>query len=117
MEFIFICFFVCRHYKDVPYVGFYKLLQPAVLIRDPELIKDVLIKDAFSFHRNEMAGMFDPNKDPMLAWNPFLCENEKWKRGRNIFNSMFTGNKVMYTLGLAIFLNNKIMNDIDYSQV
>lgn len=65
-----------------------------MLIRDPELVKDVLIKDSASFHRNELAETFDAQRDPLLGFNPFLCENEKWRRGRNILNPLFTANKV-----------------------
>lgn len=79
----------------MPYIGYYKLLRPAIVLRDPELIKDILIKDAYSFNSNEAASVFDSKKDPLLSWNPFVCSGDKWRRGRNILNPLFTANKVI----------------------
>lgn len=69
-----------REYSNVPYSGYYKFLQPAVNLRDADLIKDILIKDHFSFHINEQ--QFDKRTDPLMILNPFGARGDTWRKGR-----------------------------------
>ena len=80
-------------FKDVPYMGIYRCFQPTVVLRDPDLIKDVLIKDFNSFHQNDM--FVDEKADPLLANNPFVVTGERWKRSRNMLAPLFTASKVI----------------------
>lgn len=79
-------------FPNVPYVGFYKFSTPAILLRDPDLIKDILIKDHFSFHGNDF--MVNERDDPLLSKNPFFTRDEQWKRGRVLLLPLFTISKV-----------------------
>lgn len=79
-------------FKGLPYVGFYKMLEPAVLLRDPELIKDVMIKDWNSFHANDFP--INPKHDPLSAINPFFNVGEAWKRGRSLLVPIFSAIRV-----------------------
>lgn len=51
-------------YNNVPYVGFYKLLQPAVMIRDPELQREVLVKSFTHFQDNDITLSYNCKKSP-----------------------------------------------------
>lgn len=62
------------------------------MLRDPDLIKDIMIKDCSSFHANDFHLV--PKYDPLMATNPFLSVGETWKRGRNILVPMFSAVKV-----------------------
>jgi cytochrome P450 family 6 len=53
----------------------FKFSQPALLIRDPELIKTVLVKDFNSFHDNDVHS--DPEVDPLFGRNPFVLDGER----------------------------------------
>lgn len=79
-------------YKDYAYVGFYKLRQPAILVRDLELIKRVFVSDFSSFHDNDVVA--DPEVDPLFAKNPFCETGSKWKAVRNQITPCFTSGKV-----------------------
>lgn len=57
-------------FPNVPYSGYYKLLNPAINLWDPDLIKDVLIKDHYHFHNNEQN--FNKRFDPLMMFNPFI---------------------------------------------
>ncbi|XP_069687372.1 cytochrome P450 9e2-like [Periplaneta americana] len=63
------------------YGGVFKFGQPVVLIRDPELIKTVLVKDFGSFHDNDVET--DVDQDPMFGRNPFVLKGERWKITRS----------------------------------
>lgn len=78
-------------YSDVPYVGFYKLLQPAIMIRDPELQREVLVKAFMNFHSNDVIISDD---DELLKANPFFNNGEEWRRSRTLFGTFFSSNKI-----------------------
>lgn len=81
-------------FKSVPYIGYYMFSTPAIMLRDSELIKNVLIRD---FNYFEKVNMHMVEKyDPLLAINPFFNIGEKWKRGRNILVSIFSTAKVRW---------------------
>lgn len=83
---------IFREYHDVPYIGIYKMTQPAVLLRDKELIKDVLIKDFTSFEANDF--FVNEKYDSLLAVNPFFASGSTWKRYRNLMQPLFSSAKV-----------------------
>lgn len=67
-------------------------------MRDPELIKNILIKDYSHFSKNDFH--IDEKLDPLLTKNPFFTTGESWKRGRSILLQMFTISKVRMFLTL-----------------
>lgn len=67
-----------------PVVGVYVALRPAMIIRDPKIIRDVLIKDFQSFR--DRGFHLDSNVDP-LAENLFFSD-AKWKEMRAKVNSV-----------------------------
>ncbi|KAB0801995.1 hypothetical protein PPYR_04181 [Photinus pyralis] len=66
-----------RTYEEFSYVGFYNFLTPAVVIRDPEVIREVLIENFESFH-----DVFIKTPDDVAKINPFFVEGENWKTMR-----------------------------------
>jgi hypothetical protein len=50
--------------------GIFKLRQPVVLLRDPELIKAVIVKEFSSFRDNDLH--VNVNIDPLFGRNPFV---------------------------------------------
>jgi len=81
-----------KEYHDAPYIGYFKMSEPTVLLRDKELIKDVLIKDFSSFEAND----FNVNEkyDALLAVNPFFAVGPVWKRYRNLIQPLFSPSKI-----------------------
>lgn len=91
-----------KWYKDfpnAPYVGYYKILNPGIIVRDPDLVKDVLIGNHFSFHVNEQD--FSKKFDPLMQHNPFVATNESWRKSRSVLTPLLTLYKVSY---LNLFL-------------
>ncbi|XP_013114332.2 cytochrome P450 6g1 isoform X1 [Stomoxys calcitrans] len=83
---------------DVPVVGVYDLFKPSLFIRDPELIKSVLVRDFESFP-NRFPEM-DLNHDPIGARSMFFTKYSIWKKMRTKLNPLFTSAKLknMYYL-------------------
>ncbi|XP_039957017.1 cytochrome P450 6g1-like [Bactrocera tryoni] len=79
-------------------VGIYILNRPALVLREPELIKTVLIKEFLKF-ANRSAGC-DPHNDPLGSNNLFFIRNPKWKDLRTKLTPVFTTGKIkqMYPL-------------------
>lgn len=81
-----------RDYPNAAYTGYYKILNPGINLRDPDLVKDILIKDHFSFHVNEQD--FSERFDPLMAHNPFVATNDSWRKGRTVLTPLLTLFKV-----------------------
>lgn len=94
-----------RKYKDVPYVGIYSYNKPQLLIRDPELVKDILIKDFSSFHKNSV----HIQENDMFSKNPFAMFGDSWKTTRSLQIQCFTPAKVrMKTFQIIKKKRNKV---------
>lgn len=61
-------------------------------MRDPDLVKDVLVKDHFSFHVNEQD--FSPKFDPLMMHNPFAAKDDSWRKARTVLTPLLTLFKV-----------------------
>lgn len=65
---------------------------PAVLVRDLDLVKNVLTADFSSFHDNDFH--IDEKLDPLSATNPFVVSGDKWKISRGRFTPIFSQGKI-----------------------
>lgn len=79
------------NFKDVKYLGFYAMTQPVILLRDPELIKEILIKNFNSFP--DRRGFIEIN-DPLSAKNLFSLQGQRWKDVRTLLSPAFTSSKM-----------------------
>ncbi|KMQ90297.1 cytochrome p450 6k1 [Lasius niger] len=77
--------------KGLPYVGFYVLDKPFLLVRDREIVKNVLVKDFNYF--SDRYGSPDPN-DRLGYANLFFIKNPAWKILRTKLTPIFTSGKL-----------------------
>lgn len=82
-------------------MGVYKIRKPAVLIRDPELIRDVLVKNFNHFHDNDIE--VDEKDDQIMGRNPFCLRGHRWKVVRGQVTACITTGKV------SNFIVNKLI--------
>ncbi|XP_030379985.1 probable cytochrome P450 6g2 [Scaptodrosophila lebanonensis] len=77
---------------DKPFVGIYVFHKPALLLREPALIKRIMVKD-FSDFSNRYSNS-DYIKDPLGSQNIFFLKNPAWKEVRLKLSPFFTSNKL-----------------------
>lgn len=74
-----------------PFIGVYSLLQPVMVIRDPELIRTILIKDFASF---PYRGWYvNEDVDPM-AHNMLVQNGDSWRNSRSKLSPTFTSGRL-----------------------
>ncbi|KAJ9573562.1 hypothetical protein L9F63_009047, partial [Diploptera punctata] len=83
---------IYRELKDYPYGGTFSFMQPIMLLRDPELIKTITIKDFdhFTDHRC----FFDESYEPLWAKTLFNLTGKRWKDMRSALSPAFTSSKM-----------------------
>ncbi|XP_075219352.1 putative cytochrome P450 6a14 [Lycorma delicatula] len=88
---------IYRSFPEEKYVGLFQLRNPSLLIRSPELIKQILVKDFMYF--TDRGIYYDEEREPLTAHLVNL-EGEKWKVLRQKLTPVFTSGKLknMYHL-------------------
>ncbi|KAK0175418.1 hypothetical protein PV327_009169 [Microctonus hyperodae] len=100
-------------YKDEPIVGIYKGRQPAIVINDLDLIKDVMIKD---FSKFSDRGQETFEKHEPLSIHLFALEPKRWRLLRAKLSPIFTSGKLKDMFYLLIECANQMeqyLNKID----
>nr|QTM97432.1 Cytochrome P450 [Sitophilus oryzae] len=79
-------------YPNERYVGFYQFYTPTLMLRDPELIKQITVKDFdhFTDHRS----FVDPDADPLWGGNLFSLKGQRWREMRATLSGSFTSSKM-----------------------
>lgn len=89
------------------FVGINVFHKPAILVRDPELVKRVLVKD-FNYFTSRHTGT-DPENDPLAANNLFQISNPMWKILRSKLSPVFTSGKMKQ----MFYMVDKVGNDLN----
>ncbi|KAJ8729843.1 hypothetical protein PYW07_016881 [Mythimna separata] len=94
-------------FPDEKYVGFAEFTMPIILIRDPDLIKTITVKDFeyFTDHRE----FFSEESDPLFAGSLVLMKGERWREMRSILSPAFTASKMKLMLPLIVENANNIV--------
>lgn len=74
-----------------PLIGLYLLWRPAIMLRDPELVKQVLGVDFAHFHDR---GIYTrPEADP-ISDSIFAMTGQRWRKLRSQLSPMFTAGRL-----------------------
>ncbi|KAF7403884.1 hypothetical protein HZH68_006678 [Vespula germanica] len=90
------------------YVGTMDFATPLLIVRDPDLLKDIMVKqfDHFPDHR----AFVDENIDPIFGKNIFSLRGERWKEMRNTLSPSFTASKMRFMLDLVSKCSDEFVN-------
>ncbi|XP_063357960.1 cytochrome P450 6j1-like [Cydia amplana] len=69
-----------KEFPDAPLIGYYMMCVPALVVKDMDIIKTILISEFSSFNFNGFT--VDKNADPIAAAHPFVLKGEEWKSAR-----------------------------------
>lgn len=76
---------------ESPYVGIFAFDEPGLLIRDPELIKQILVKD-FAHFQNRVVSA--PAHNELIRSLLFFSPNPEWKLARDKLTPVFSSGKM-----------------------
>lgn len=92
---------VYQKYVGRKFVGMFEIGgTPSFMILDPDLIRDITIKD-FDYFVNHYFQL-DKQLDPLLGRSLFSMSNQPWRDMRSTMSPLFTGSKMRYMLSLMI---------------
>ncbi|XP_055907559.1 LOW QUALITY PROTEIN: cytochrome P450 6a2-like [Eupeodes corollae] len=99
-----------QKYKNVgPFGGFYFFLNPAVIVYDLDLARDIFIKDFSNFTSR---GLFHNEKDDPLTGNLLSLEGAKWKYMRNKLSPTFTSGKMKFMFPTVVMVAQRLVDTL-----
>jgi cytochrome P450 family 6 len=102
---------IYNEHSDKPYVGIFSFDKPSLLIRDLELVKNILVKD----FQNFMDRIFSAEEsfDPLLANNLAVLKGQLWSHIRTKLNPVFTSRKIKLMFCLVDFCGKELADCLE----
>ncbi|XP_055681824.1 probable cytochrome P450 6g2 [Lutzomyia longipalpis] len=110
---LFLDFYTNKKFKDDPITGFYFFYKPSLVIRHPELIKNILVKDFTNFmDRGANSGTHDTIGRDSL----FVVKGQRWKSIRQKISPVLTTGKLknffLLMVDVSKALDEKLLTEI-----
>lgn len=96
-------------YPEEGFIGTFEFIKPVYLIRDPEVARQIFIKDFDNFRNHRVT--IDPSVDPIFGKNLFSSKDKYWKDMRNTITPAFTGNKMRFMFDIV---NDCALRSLDF---
>ncbi|XP_076293878.1 cytochrome P450 9e2-like [Lasioglossum baleicum] len=87
-------------FRDLKYFGFYNLFSPVIVIRDPELITSIAVKNFDHFTDHIIFS--DDETDPLMSKNLLALKGDDWRDMRKLLSPAFTSAKMKSMFKLII---------------
>ncbi|KAM3966138.1 LOW QUALITY PROTEIN: cytochrome P450 [Aphomia sociella] len=100
-----------KKYPEEKIVGFYRASMPELVIRDPEIVKRILITDFYDFYARGL----NPHKtvvEPLLK-NLFFADGDLWRLIRQRFTPAFSTGKIKGMFPLITKRAEKLQKTVD----
>ncbi|XP_046745880.1 cytochrome P450 9e2-like [Diprion similis] len=81
-----------QSHPEAKYVGCFDFRDPVILLKDPELVKSITIKNFDSFPNHQMFA--DSPTEPLFQKNLFALTGEAWRDMRTLLSPAFTSSKM-----------------------
>ena len=83
---------IYNEHSEKPYVGVFSFDKPSLLIRDLELVKNILVKDFQNFMDRTLS--FEDKFDPLLGKTLPALKGQLWRHIRTNLTPVFTSSKM-----------------------
>ncbi|XP_071571178.1 cytochrome P450 9e2-like [Temnothorax nylanderi] len=100
--------YVYNYFPDAKYVGLMDLGMYGVLVRDPELIKDIMVKD-FEFFPDHRSSV-DDSVEPLLSKDIISLRGDRWREMRHTLSPSFTARKMKFMFNLMSECSHNFVN-------
>ncbi|XP_018052501.1 PREDICTED: cytochrome P450 9e2-like [Atta colombica] len=102
-------------FPDAKFFGLYDFMTPVIVIRDPDLISMIAIKqfDNFCDH----SGFTNKTFDPIANKNLFDLLGDDWREMRKLLSPSFTSNKIKMMFGLICQCAENLVNFVTTQSV
>ena len=91
------------------YYGMFDFNTPTILVRDPEIVRQICVKNFESFMNHKE--FVTEDMDPMAGRNMFSLKSKKWKDVRSSLSPSFTGARMKFLFELV---SESATNFIEY---
>lgn len=81
-----------NRFPEAKYLGIMEFNKPIIILRDPDLIKDVCIKNFDNFP--DHSAIIREEGDSLFGRNVFVLRGDRWKEMRSTLSPSFTGSKM-----------------------
>jgi cytochrome P450 family 6 len=97
--------------SDKPYVGIFSFDKPSLLIRDLELVKNILVKDSQYFVDRIVS--FNEKLDPLFSRSLFVIKGQRWRHLRTNLTPVFTSGKMKMMFYLVDTCGKELADCLD----
>ncbi|XP_011706859.1 PREDICTED: cytochrome P450 9e2-like [Wasmannia auropunctata] len=100
--------YLYNYYPDAKYIGILDLFKPTLLVRDHELIKNMVVKDFEHFpdHRD----FVNNDVDALFSKSLFFLRGNRWREMRNTLSPSFTASKMKFMFDLLSKCSHDFVN-------
>uniref|UniRef100_A0A336K1H0 CSON012845 protein n=1 Tax=Culicoides sonorensis TaxID=179676 RepID=A0A336K1H0_CULSO len=89
---------IIKKYPNHGFIGIFDFLKPLYILKDPDLIKQVCVKDGDNFLDHRFT--IDAEVEPIVGRNLFAIKGQKWREMRHILTPAFTSSKMKFMFEL-----------------
>jgi hypothetical protein len=102
---------IYEEHSDQPYVGIFSFDKPSLVIRDLELVKNILVKDSQNFIDHMMT--VNVELDPVFGRGLFMLKGQMWRQVRTSLTPVFTSGKVKMMFHLVDICGKELADYLD----
>ncbi|XP_063917833.1 cytochrome P450 9e2-like [Zophobas morio] len=99
---------VYNMHPNTRYSGFYQFLLPTLVLKDPELIKQITVKDFDHFVDHQP--FIPEDSDPLWSSNLLALTGKRWREMRATLSPAFTSSKMKYMFSLISQSGEQFVN-------
>jgi cytochrome P450 len=102
---------IYNEHSDKPYVGMFSFDKPSLLIRDVDLVKNILVKNSQSFIDHMI--ILNEDLEPVVSRGLFVLKGQLWRQVRTSLTPVFTSGKMKMMFHLVDICGKELTDYLD----